>query len=67
LGNPAIPPFLWNHFRENNLSGRSRNRAGGIRTQDSCRAMAVELGWREKRPREAVEKARGNPAYSFEV
>jgi hypothetical protein len=30
LENPAIPPSLWNLFRENNLSGKSRNRAGGI-------------------------------------
>jgi len=29
LENPATPPFLWNLFRENNLSGISRNRAGG--------------------------------------
>jgi hypothetical protein len=29
LDNPATPPSLWNLFRENNLSGRSRNRAGG--------------------------------------
>jgi hypothetical protein len=30
LGNPATPSSLWNLFRENNLSGRSRNRAGGM-------------------------------------
>jgi hypothetical protein len=30
LGNPVAPPTLWNLFRENRLSGRSRNRAGGI-------------------------------------
>jgi len=30
LGNPSTPPSLWNLFRENNLSGISRNRAGGI-------------------------------------
>jgi len=32
LEKPAISPSLWNLFRENNLSGISRNRAGGIRT-----------------------------------
>jgi hypothetical protein len=30
LGNPATSPSLWNLFRENNLSGKSRNRAGGM-------------------------------------
>ena len=34
LENPAIPPSLWNLFGGNNLSGISRNRAGGIRTHD---------------------------------
>jgi hypothetical protein len=28
LENPATPPSLWNLFRENSLSGISRNRAG---------------------------------------
>jgi hypothetical protein len=30
LGNPAIPPSLWNLFRVNDLSGKPRNRAGGM-------------------------------------
>jgi len=30
LGNPAIPPSLWNLFRENNLSKKTETRAGGM-------------------------------------
>jgi hypothetical protein len=30
LENPITPPSLWNLFRENNLSGNSRTRAGGM-------------------------------------
>jgi hypothetical protein len=34
LPNPAAPPSLWNLFRGNNLSGKPRNRAGGIQGKE---------------------------------
>jgi hypothetical protein len=43
FGKPSNPPFHWNLFKENKLSGRSRNRAGGIRQKKNPSPMK-EMG-----------------------